>query len=541
MSGLLPSRRAFIRRGLAGLAGVAAIPERILADPYSPWRTGPGGFGSVHEAGAPIRVRGVVRADGRGLSNVPVSDGLQVVDTAADGRFELVTTADRGFVFMSVPSGHQIPVNHTGTARFYQAIDPGRPEQSATFDVTADRRSQEEHTLLLLGDIQTEDREETGWFLTQSVPDMASTVQALGDQDVFGISAGDIMFDNLELYPEYERGVRAVGVPFFQVIGNHDLDMANPTDESSTDTFSRHFGPRYYSFNRGLVHYVVLDDVFWHGSGYLGYLGADALTWLAQDLARVEAGSPVVVTTHIPVLGSQHVRMGRNTPAPTTAVTNREALYRLLEPFQAHLLTCHTHECEHVFEGGTHEHVAGAVCGAWWSGPICHDGTPSGYSLYEVRGEEITWRYKSTGLPDAHQMRIYPPGADPAVPDELVVNVWNWDPEWSVRWFVDGDPRGALTRRTGLDPLSVELHAGRDLPPGGHGSSPCPPTISSTPPTTVGDGSPWRPPTDLVGCSPRSCCPGAEPRRGPAPGVIRAPALADRGHSPVLIEGVHPC
>jgi hypothetical protein len=146
------------------------------------------------------------------------------------------------------------------------------------------------------------------------------------------------------------------------------------------------------------------------------------------------------------------------------AVQNREALYRLLEPFRSHILAGHTHENEHVFEGGAHEHVVGTVCGAWWSGPICYDGTPNGYGVYEVRGEEITWRHKSTGRPADHQLRLYPPGADPKAPDEIVANVWDWDPSWTVTWFEDGERRGAMARRVGLDPLSVELHTGPDLP-----------------------------------------------------------------------------
>ncbi len=58
----------------------------------------------------------------------------------------------------------------------------------------------------------------------------------------------------------------------------------------------------------------------------------------------------------------------------------------MLEPFNAHLISGHTHENEHVFEGGIHEHIHGAVCGAWWSGPICYDGTPNGYGVYEIKG-----------------------------------------------------------------------------------------------------------------------------------------------------------
>ncbi|MXX35706.1 MAG: hypothetical protein F4Z50_13240, partial [Gemmatimonadetes bacterium] len=412
---------------------------------------------------APIRVRGVVRSRGSGLPRIPVTDGVQVVDTAPDGTFELVTVPEQGFVRITLPSGYRIPLNSPGTARFYQPLTRSS-EQSAVFELEPDPVPHDDHTLLLLGDIQTQNSTETGWFLSQSVPDLRATAASLGDEHAFGISCGDIMFDNLEFYPDYERGVEQVGIPFFQVVGNHDLDMDSPTDRGSIETFGRHFGPGYYSFNRGAVHYVVLDDVFWYGRGYLGYLDAETLRWLEQDLARVESGSPVIVATHIPVLGSQHLRFDEDSPTTGLAITNREALYRLLEPFDAHVLTGHTHECEHVFEHGTHEHVTGAVCGAWWSGPICHDGTPNGYCVYTIRGEQVSWRYKATGREPGYQMRLHRTGTDPASPGELIANIWNWDPEWTVRWFADGEPRGRMERRRGLDPLSVELHSGPDLP-----------------------------------------------------------------------------
>ena len=451
-------RRSFLRRGALAAAALASLPERILAAPYD-------ALAVVRRSGRPIRIRGAVRSGGRGLGRVAVSDGLSIVDTEPDGSFELMSSDDRDFVRLTIPSGHHIPRNPSGTARFYELIATGSDEMAVTFDLTPLDHPDEDHTLLLLGDIQTEDATEMGWFHEQAVPDLAATRRSLGDTHAFAIADGDIMYDNLALYPEYERGVSRIGLPFFQVVGNHDLDMRSGTDLGSTETFSRHFGPRYYSFDRGLVHYVVLDNVFWHGSGYLGYLDDDTLTWLAADLRRIERGAPVVVATHIPALGSDYRRRGLSSPDPGVATMNRETLYRLLEPFDAHILTGHTHELEHVFEGGAHEHVVGAVCGAWWSGPICWDGTPGGYCVYEAVGEDIRWRYKSTGFPDDHQMRLYPAGSDPTAPNEIVANVWDWDPEWTVRWYAGSDPRGIMARRPGLDPLSVELHTGDALPP----------------------------------------------------------------------------
>jgi hypothetical protein len=401
-----------------------------------------------------------------GIGGVSVSDGWDVARTGDDGRFELVSAADRDFLRVTVPAGFTIPRNPTGTARHYRPIIPGTGgEMEAVFDLEPMEDPDDDHVLLLLADIQTEDPREMGWFRSQTVPDVRETLATLGAGEAVGIADGDIMFDHLELFGDYQAGVAAMGIPFFQVVGNHDLDQESGIDEGSTRTFSRHFGPRYYSFDRGAVHYVILDDVFWHGAGYLGYLGSDQLRWLEGDLAHVETGRPVIVACHIPVLGGRHVRLENPHPAPGISVANRDLLYRLLEPYQAHVLTGHTHESEHVFEGGVHEHVNGAVCGAWWSGPICGDGTPNGYSVYEIRGEAVTWRYKSTGFPLSHQLRAYPVGADAAAPDDIVANVWGWDPEWTVFWYEDGERRGEMDRRVGTDPLSEALHRGEDRPP----------------------------------------------------------------------------
>jgi hypothetical protein len=451
-------RREFIRTTALGTAALA-VPGRLLADPYAP-------LPSRLLSARPVRVRGQVRNGASGVGEVGVSDGLAVVKTAADGTFELVTTSERPYLFCCVPSGYEIPTSATGTANCYRPIQPdSRGEMDVVFDLTRRRGSDSEHAVLLLADPQTQDDLEMRWLHEQTVPDIRALLGELGQTESFGIGCGDIMYDNLEFFPEYERAVSRMCVPFFQVVGNHDLDQGSPTDEGSVDTFSGHFGPRYYSFERGEVHYVVLDDVFWYGSSYLGYLDADQLSWLEADLTRIEPGRTVVVATHIPVAGSRHTREGKSKPDINMSVANREALYRQLEPYNAHILVGHTHESEHLFEGGVHEHVCGAVCGAWWSGPICGDGTPKGYALYEIQGSEVTWRYKSTGHGLDHQIRAYPIGVDPGAPDEIVANVWDWDPKWTVVWYEDGERKGAMARRVAHDPQSVKLHTGPDLPP----------------------------------------------------------------------------
>ncbi len=448
------TRRHFLRHAAFVGAGLA-LPLPMLADPYAPL------LGTSF--GRPIRIRGRVGAGRTNLAGVSVTDGVSVVKTAADGQYELFTTELQQFVYMTIPDGYRIPVNQPGTARFYHPIAPNsRGEMTASFDLEATDDARR-HTFLVLADTQTQTPYEMGLLHNQTVPDVIATIDQLRSV-AFGVACGDIMFDDLSLYPEYERAVSRMGVPFFQVVGNHDLDFAGGSDGASTETFSRHFGPRYYSFERGEIHYVVLDDVFYHARGYIGYLDDLQLHWLANDLATVEAGRTVIVFTHIPGLSTAPMREGVGGPSTSGSITNRERLYRLLEPYNAHLISGHTHENEHVFEGGVHEHIMGTACGAWWSGTICYDGTPSGYGVFDIDGSTVSWRYKSTGLPFEHQMRVYPRGSDPGSPNEIVANVWDADPSWVIVWYEDGDRKGPMARRLGRDPLSVELHAGPELP-----------------------------------------------------------------------------
>jgi C terminal of Calcineurin-like phosphoesterase/Calcineurin-like phosphoesterase len=227
--------------------------------------------------------------------------------------------------------------------------------------------------------------------------------------------------------------VQRMGVPFYQVIGNHDLDYASRTAEGASATYRQHFGPTAYSMDIGAIHYIVLDNVFWHGDGYIGYIDATQLNWMAADLATVERGRTVVLMQHIPALSSYDARSSNaRKPSAGNSTMNRQALYRLLEPYRAYIVSGHQHELEHVHEGGPTHVVSGAVCGAWWSGPICNDGTPNGYLVLHGDDAAVTWRYQSTGFSATHQMRVYGRGADPTAPGDVIANVWAWDESWRV-------------------------------------------------------------------------------------------------------------
>jgi hypothetical protein len=314
-----------------------------------------------------------------------------------------------------------------------------------------------------MADPQTKDREDIGKLHAEAVPDIAESAREFSSVPLFGVAAGDIMYDSLQFFPEYERAVSKMGIPCFQVVGNHDVDNEARTDDASVETFNGHFGPAYYSFNRGEVHYVVLDDVFWFGR-YMGYIDQMQLDWLESDLSFVGHGSPVVVFVHIPTFNRNHVRHGKKYPDNAVVVTNRALLYRLLEPFDAYIICGHMHQSEYLKDGGAEIHICGALCGAWWTGPVCEDGTPKGYAIYEVNGREITWRYKSLGMDIDHQMRLYPPGSDDVYPEHAIANIWSADQHWKVYWYEDGVKKGYMQRRVGMDPLAERLYRGNSLP-----------------------------------------------------------------------------
>lgn len=192
-----------------------------------------------------------------------------------------------------------------------------------------------------------------------------------------------------------------------------------------------------------------MDDVRYLGTerNYDGYIVENQLAWLAKDLQYVPKDQLLVISAHIPI----------------HAVKNNKELYALLEGFtNVHIMTGHTHYNLNKITNGIYEHNHGTVCGAWWTGPICSDGTPRGYGVYEVDGSNLKWYYKSTGFDKTKQVSAY---VDTLTNQKRVIaNVWNWDPEWKIECFLDGKSIVPLEQQKGFDPLAVELYKGDKMP-----------------------------------------------------------------------------
>lgn len=215
------------------------------------------------------------------LSGIKVSDGLNVVETAADGSFSLPGHDRERFIFMTTPSGYKTFNKH------YHKIE----NRQAGYDFglmpyDGGIRKDGSHKYIHITDTEI--------FNTQNHGDWVNNVRdyAANEQAAFIIHTGDIC---------YEAGLKAhiklmntenMNCPVFYCIGNHDLVKGKYGEE----VFENYYGPVYYSFDAGSTHYIVTPMP--GGDHAPGYTREDVCRWLKNDLAHVKQGTPVVVFNH---------------------------------------------------------------------------------------------------------------------------------------------------------------------------------------------------------------------------------------------------
>ena len=391
-------------------------------------------------------IKGRIEAKGKGIANVVVSDGFSVVSTDAKGRYQMAINPLARHVFISTPKGYAFP-NVNGISSAYKTIAGG----DLDFKLEPLTTNDDQHQFIIWADPQVRNAGDVEKMMAQSVPDVQKLVTAAGQGTlIHGITVGDIAWDDLKLFNDYNKAVEKMGIPFFQCLGNHDMDYRQGGDETSDKTFKEFYGPTYYSFNRGQVHYVVLDDVRYlgHERDYDGHISQHQLDWLKKDLSFVPKDKLIILCVHIPV----HL-----------AVKNKQDLYDILGDRNVHVMSGHTHWHDNVIKGNIYEHNHGTVCGAWWTGSICGDGTPCGYGVYSVNGTDLQWHYQSVGQSVDYQFSVSVHDFN-NVQKQVKVNIWNYDPAWKTAYWIDGDAKGSLEQFEGFDPVAHATLLGPDLP-----------------------------------------------------------------------------
>jgi 3',5'-cyclic-AMP phosphodiesterase len=225
------------------------------------------------------------------------------------------------------------------------------------------------------------------------------------------INGGDCVMDAMKAdrqwaeaqWRAFTRVIAAeVSLPIVHCIGNHDVWgwglPANDSAEASgaaegKDMAMRSLGlsHRYYAFDRGGWHFIVLDSIHpeEHPSDqhYTGKLDDEQRNWLTQDLERTPSETPVCVVSHIPILCACEYLDGQNETSGDWVVPgawmhiDARWLWQLFgqHPNVRLCLSGHSHQVEDLRYHGVKYLTDGAISANWWSGPYFD--FPPGYVM----------------------------------------------------------------------------------------------------------------------------------------------------------------
>ena len=451
-------------------------------------------------------VYGIVSSAGVGVENVVVSDGAEVTVTNEKGIYQLKSAKKWGYVFISVPSGYEVP--SVGVLpQFHRAL-----KNSADVVERADFKlekvdGQDSYKIFMLGDMHLANRTGDLGQFAQFTSDLTDYMTRHKGEKMYALTLGDMTWDlywysNSYYFPQYLNTVNSQikNLQIFHTMGNHDNDFQTRSDYDAAVKYVDQICPTYYSFNIGKVHYVVMDDIdcsSYDGStsrNYVKSLSAEQLDWLAKDLSHVDKTTPVVVAMHAQVF------------YPTTSgfkidhdPVNTQRLFDILDGYTVRFVTGHTHKLFNVTPDAPivdghnfREYNSGSVCASWWwSGnltPGIHigtDGTPGGYGIWDVTGTGFQCLYKSTGWPEEYQFRSYDLNnvhfsmADvPLMPsdisasvknaymqyvnaypqnndNEVLINIWNWNSDWTLSVVDENRKTLPYTEVWAYDPLHI--------------------------------------------------------------------------------------
>ncbi len=401
-----------------------------------------------------------------GIASVMVSNQRDVVLTDENGFYRLPIEEEM-IIFVTKPAAYQFPLNEFNIPQFYYIYQPqGSPDlnyagleptgplpESVDFGLIPSEKK-DSFTTIIFGDPQPANHKELDFYRDGVVSELAGL-----EADMI-IPLGDIMFDNLNLFGRYNKIMAVLDTPVFNIIGNHDINFDADGNRFARETFKRHYGPAYYSFEEGDVHFIAIDNVDYLGYNeegnpqYVGNIRPGQLEWIANNLEHVSDDKLIVLMAHIPLYAP-----GRD-DTPSLITNDRIKLFELLEPFdQVLFVGGHVHTISHSFLGEEfgrmnpntiHQHLTAAASGSWWKGPLNkngipvttqRDGTPNGYHIYRFDGNSYTDMFKPAGLPDDYQMRIELPSAqfsvDSISEQEIRVNVFNGSEKSEVKFRIN--------------------------------------------------------------------------------------------------------
>ncbi len=179
-----------------------------------------------------------------------MSNGRDIVSTDKEGIFLLDKIKGR-FIFAIKPSHYQFSLDKDFQPEFYQK-DAGEIFNFPLYP----SQNEDKYTVVLMGDPQVYAQDQINYL------GEVATDELLDADYEFMVVLGDIVGNALPLLPRVKSTLGLARKTNYYVLGNHDRDRGEfkePTIEDN-DSFEASFGPDYYSFNWGKVHYLVLNN-----------------------------------------------------------------------------------------------------------------------------------------------------------------------------------------------------------------------------------------------------------------------------------------
>jgi 3',5'-cyclic AMP phosphodiesterase CpdA len=412
----------------------------------------------------------------KGIANVSVTNGLEVVLTDEKGRY-ILPISDDAIIAVIKPANYKVGVNENNLPQFFynhkpkgspelkfKGVDPsGKLPKSVDFGLVPQQENQK-FTALIFGDPQPYTQAEVDFFAKGIV----SEVEGIKNVP-FGLSLGDLVGNDLALFNPYIKAVKKAGIPWYNLLGNHDLNFDATTDEMADETYEAHFGPANYAFNYGKVHFIVMDNVLYpdprNQKGYWGGFTPNQLQFIANDLKLVPKEHLIVLAFHIPI---------SETEGDSFRDGDRAKLFELLKDFPNTLsLSAHTHIQRQDYFGKTegwlqekphHHYNVGTTSGDWYSGKLneqgvpvstMRDGTPKGYAFINFNGNQYSLDYKVAGKPKTYQMDIFAPKVVEkrrSTRSGIYVNFFTGSKNDSVQYRIDQGEWKAMEYVEEIDP-----------------------------------------------------------------------------------------
>ena len=447
--------------------------------------------------GKGVTVTGVVECDGKPVAGVKVSDGYEITKTDKKGAYYLKSKKQNPQVFITIPSGYEASREDAVPQFWADFTEPA--DKLERHDFKLNKVNQDKHAIIAITDVHlANQRNDVSIFSGPYLDVIREDVKSFNDQGipVYTLNMGDSSWDIYWYAHNYTIGdfrntlkEANYPTPIFTVMGNHDNDPATPegpdTDFQASLPFQKAFGPRYYSFDIGKVHYVMLDNIKYKNEAveqeiypgiksrrnYTEEFTPEQMEWLKKDLADVSYDTPIVIACHCPVIrpdGPDHKGYRPRLDGKST----RELL-DIVKPYKdVHCFTGHSHRQTLTRtpkeEQNFVDHNISGTCASWWRTRatglknLCPDGTPAAYELMTVDGTDLKWEHvpyeydrnrkffawDMNGVKDYFAnnaeaqvfLKNHPKFTDYTdLPDNYIyLSLWDYDPEGSLKVTENG-------------------------------------------------------------------------------------------------------